>query len=69
MKSPDFKVGNKVWLLKGNITTKKNEKRKLSDQMIGPFEIVKKISDLAYELKLPTNMRCHPVFHVSLLEL
>jgi len=36
--------------------------------MLGPFEIVKKVSSLAYELKLPSNMRCHPVFHVSLLE-
>ena len=36
--------------------------------MIGPFEIVRKVSDLAFELKLPNNMRCHPVFHVSLLE-
>ena len=65
MDSPDFKVGNKVYLLKGN-TTKKN--KKLSDQLIGPFEIIRKVSDLAYELKLPNNMRCHPVFHVSLLE-
>jgi len=59
--SPDFKVGKKVWLLIGNTT--KNVK------MLGPFVIVKKVSSLAYELKLPSNMCCHPVFHVSLLEL
>ncbi|MBE6133033.1 MAG: hypothetical protein E7180_06615 [Erysipelotrichaceae bacterium] len=64
--SPDFDVGKKVWLLKGSTT--KNVKRKLADQLIGPFEIVKKVSPLAYELKLPSNMHCHPVFHVSLLE-
>ena len=29
---------------------------------------MRKVSSLAYELKLPSNMRCHPVFHVSLLE-
>ena len=46
----------------------KNVKKKLADQMLGPFEIVRKVSSLAYELKLPSNMRCHPVFHVSLLE-
>ena len=68
MEPPDFKVGNKVYLLKGNTTTNKNIKRKLADQMMGPFEIIRKVSDLAYELKLPNNMRCHPVFHVSLLE-
>jgi len=64
--TPDFGVGKKVWLLKGNIT--KNVKKKLADQMLGPFEIVRKVSSLAYELKLPCNMSCHPVFHVSLLE-
>jgi len=64
--TPDFEVGKKVWLLKGSTT--KNVKKKLADQMLGPFEIVKKVSSLAYELKLPSNMRCHPVFHVSLLE-
>ena len=64
--SPDFEVGKKVWLLKGS--TIKNIKRKLADQLIGPFEILRKISPLAYELKLPNNMHCHPVFHVSLLE-
>ena len=36
--------------------------------MAGHFKISKKISDLAYELNLPKGMRCHPVFHVSLLE-
>ena len=36
--------------------------------MIGPYEIIRKVSSLAYELKLPPKMRCHPVFHVSLLE-
>ena len=64
--TPDFEVGKKVWLLKGSTT--KNVKKKLTDQMLGPFEIVKKVSPLAYELNLPNNMRCHPVFHVSLLE-
>ena len=66
MDPPKFEVGDKVWLLKGiNV---KNKKKKLSNQMAGPFKISKKISDLAYELNLPKGMRCHPVFHVSLLE-
>jgi len=33
--SPDFQVGNKVWLLKGS--TIKNIKKKLTDQMLGSF--------------------------------
>ena len=66
MEAPEFEVGKKVWLLKG--TSTKNKKRKLSNQLIGPFEIIRKVSPLAYELNLPNKMRCHPVFHVSLLE-
>ena len=66
LSTSDFEVGKKVWLLKRSIT--KNVKKKLADQMLGPFEVLRKVSSLAYELRLPSNMRCHPVFNVSLLE-
>jgi len=66
LNAPSFEVGQKVWLYKG--LNEKNKKKKLSDQMMGPFTIIKKVSSLAFELDLPKNMRCHPVFHVSLLE-
>jgi len=39
--------------------------RKLTDQFIGHFKIEKKISDVAYKLKLPPPFRIHLVFHVS----
>lgn len=42
--------------------------RKLTDRFIGPFKIEKKVSDVAYKLKLPTSFRIHPVFHISQLE-
>jgi len=64
--SPNFEVSKKVWLLRGSTT--KKVKRKLADQLIDPFEIIEKVSPLAYKLKLPNNMHCHPIFHVSLLE-
>ena len=64
--APSFEVGQKVWLIKGD--TGKTKKRKFANQLSGPFKIIRKVSPLAYELKLPKNMRCHPVFHVSLLE-
>ena len=35
---------------------------------MGPFEIVKKISRAAYELRLLDAWSMHPIFHVSLLE-
>ena len=66
MDPPKFEIGDKVWLLKG--ISSKNRKKKLSNQFLGPFKIIKKVSNLAYELDLPQKMRCHPVFHVSLLE-
>ena len=66
LNAPSFEVGQKVWLYKGSYV--KNRKKKLADQMMGPFIITKKVSPLAFELDLPSNMRCHPVFHVSLLE-
>jgi len=66
MNPPEFEIGKKVWLLKDS--TGNNIKKKLAPQMLGPFEIIEKISPLAFKLKLPKKMRCHPVFHVSLLE-
>ena len=34
----------------------------------GPYKIVNKISDLAYELKLPDTMKIHPIISVIHLE-
>ena len=39
--------------------------KKLSHRHLGPFEIVKKVCNNAYRLKLPRSMsRLHPVFNV-----
>ena len=35
---------------------------------MGPFQIKKKISSVAYELDLPASWLVHPVFHSSLLK-
>ena len=40
---------------------------KLSMRYYGPFQILEKISDVAYRLKLPENWMIHNAFHVSLL--
>lgn len=65
--SPSFVVGDKVWLLRRNIRTARPSS-KLDHKKLGPFAIVRCISNVAYELALPPTMKIHPVFHVSLLE-
>ncbi|QRV77018.1 Retrotransposable element Tf2 protein [Ceratobasidium sp. AG-Ba] len=62
----EYKVGDKVWLVGQNITTRRPSK-KLDNKKLGPFVISEKISSHAYRLELPTTMRTHNVFHINLL--
>ena len=44
------------------------KKGKVSSRFIGPFEILKRVGKVAYELELPPNLQnIHNVFHVSML--
>ncbi|MBW0581277.1 hypothetical protein O181_120992, partial [Austropuccinia psidii MF-1] len=43
--------------------------KKLSEQWLGPFPILKKVSTHAYHLKILSQWKCiHPLLHISLLE-
>lgn len=67
--TPEFKVGDKVWLDSSDIRTSRPS-RKLSDKWLGPFPVTEKVSPMAYRLKLPVSMKgIHPVFPVVKLEL
>ncbi|WMV07206.1 hypothetical protein MTR67_000591 [Solanum verrucosum] len=45
------------------------KKGKLSPRYIGPFEIVERIGEVAYQLALPPGLSgVHPVFHISMLK-
>ena len=49
-----------------NVTTTAPTK-KLADRRLGPYEVIEKVSELDYRLRLPSTLKIHPVFHVSLL--
>ncbi|WMV45605.1 hypothetical protein MTR67_038990 [Solanum verrucosum] len=45
------------------------KKGKLSPRFVGPYEILKRVGKVAYELDLPNELASvHQVFHVSMLK-
>ena len=63
----EFQQGDLVLLSAKNLKQKRPNK-KLSDKLIGPFRVRRRVGKQAYHLWLPPAYRIHPVFHVSLLE-
>lgn len=66
----EFQVGEQVYL---RIKLKKRSLQigsyaKLMPWFSGPFSIIEKIGPVAYRLGLPTIVKVHYVFHVSLLK-
>ena len=66
----EFQVGEHVFL---KMRTKKNSLKlgsckKLVARYCGPFKILRRIGPIDYELALPSNIKAHNVFHVSLLK-
>ena len=66
----EFSVGEKVYLkvspMKGIMRFGKSGK--LSPRYVGPYEVIKRVGNLAYQLALPPELaRIHDTFHVSQL--
>ena len=61
-----FEVGDFVFVkLYPYISVANKINAKLSSNFFGPFEILSKVSVVAYKLKLPSTSKVHNVFHVS----
>lgn len=66
-----FEVGNWVWLrlqpYRQNLVNHWSC-LKLTKRFYGPYQIVRKVSSVAYRLKLPPDNTIFPVFHIALLK-
>ena len=66
-----FEIGDYVYLKVSPMRSVKrfNMKRKLAPRYIGPFKILERRGEVAYQLELPKSLLgVHDVFHVSLLK-
>ena len=61
-----YKEGDKVMLDTRNLNLHCPSK-KLSEKRLGPFEVLEKVGQSAYHLKLPLSWKIHPVVHATLL--
>ncbi|GMI79763.1 hypothetical protein HRI_001645600 [Hibiscus trionum] len=69
-KDIEFEVGDKVFLKVSpwKKILRFGRKSKLSPRYIGPYEILKRVGPVAYQLALPPEMsKIHDVFHISML--
>ena len=63
-----FTPGQHVLLSSKNIKLRSSGTAKLQPKWLGPFKLVRMVGTQAAELELPSTMKIHDVFHVSLLK-
>jgi hypothetical protein len=63
-----FEVGESAWLAASHLRLPRLTRGKLNPRYYGPYKIKRVLSDVAYELELPSQMRIHPVVHIAKLK-
>jgi len=66
-KESTLKKGNKAYLLKRNIKTKRSS-NKLNHTKLESYKILEIKESINYKLDLSTSMRIHSIFHICLLK-
>ena len=61
-----FQLEQKVWLDSWNLKTLYH--KKMAHKREGPFEIIKVLGPVTYQLKLLKSWKIHDVFHATLLK-
>ena len=62
--TPDYQVGQQVWLSTDHLCMLNCPLKKLTEKWIGPYEVLQ-VTPNAVELKLPRSLKIHPVINVS----
>ncbi|KAK4278290.1 hypothetical protein QN277_016155 [Acacia crassicarpa] len=69
-RASEYHVGDKVMvkLLPQQFKVFRKVHKGLIRKYVGPYKIVGKVGKVSYKLDLPSNLKIHPVFHVSMLK-